>query len=168
MECMNFCARYLRDVETKRNSLHIASIIKERRNASRKEIDIIHNHDWFKSYCDWVNNDKGGLVEDIHKFKLVNFSRLMYRNNLPSDEPFILSNQVEQVWYVSDPVDPDLSITITMARRDDFDVYSRMFETELYGNQELDDRIPLNDDDVNWVRDEVEGTKGVLNQSGSY
>ncbi|KAG8376021.1 hypothetical protein BUALT_Bualt09G0019600 [Buddleja alternifolia] len=132
------------------------------------EIQYAYNMKFILFKCDWVDNDKGGLVEDIHKFKLVNFSRLMYKNNLPSDEPFILSNQAEQVWYVSDPVDPDLSVTVTMARRDDFDVYSRMFETELYGNQVLDDHIPLNDDDANWVRDGVEGTLVDANDSEHY
>ncbi|KAG8386651.1 hypothetical protein BUALT_Bualt03G0170800 [Buddleja alternifolia] len=51
---------------------------------------------------------------------------------------------------------------------DDFDVYSRMYETEPYGNQVFDDRIPLNDDDANWVRDGVEGTLVDVNDSEHY
>ncbi|KAG8384157.1 hypothetical protein BUALT_Bualt04G0089000 [Buddleja alternifolia] len=51
---------------------------------------------------------------------------------------------------------------------DDFDVYSRMYETEPYGNQVFDNRIPLNDDDANWVRDGVEGTLVDVNDSEHY
>ncbi|KAG8371415.1 hypothetical protein BUALT_Bualt13G0085300 [Buddleja alternifolia] len=122
------------------------------------EIQYAYNMKFILFKCDWVDNDKGGLMEDVYHIKLVNFNCLMYMNNLPNDEPFILSNQVEQVWYVSDPMDTEWSVAVTMARRDDFDVYSRMYETEPYVNQVFDDRIPLNDDDANWVRDGVEGT----------
>ncbi|KAG8382327.1 hypothetical protein BUALT_Bualt05G0065900 [Buddleja alternifolia] len=58
--------------------------------------------------------------------------------------------------------------SVTMARRDDFDVYSRMYETEPYGNQVFDDRIPLNDDDANWVQDGVERTLVDVNDSEHY
>ncbi|KAG8384527.1 hypothetical protein BUALT_Bualt04G0127200 [Buddleja alternifolia] len=132
------------------------------------EIQYAYNMKFILFKCDWVDNDKGGLMEAAYHFKLVNFNRLMYRNNLPSDEPFILSNQAEQVWYVSDPMDTEWNVAVTMARRDDFDVYSRMYETEPYGNQLFGDRISLNDDDANWVRDGVEGILVDVNDSEHY
>ncbi|KAG8368627.1 hypothetical protein BUALT_Bualt15G0065300 [Buddleja alternifolia] len=41
-------------------------------------------------------------------------------------------------------------------------------DVQPYGNQMFDDRIPLNDDDANWVRDGVEGTLVDVNDSEHY
>ncbi|KAG8383644.1 hypothetical protein BUALT_Bualt04G0035400 [Buddleja alternifolia] len=113
------------------------------------EIQYAYNMKFILFKCDWVDNDKG-------------------RNNLPNDEPFILSNQAEQVWYVSDLMDTEWNVAVTMARRDGFDVYSCMYETDPYGNQVFDNRIPLNDDVANWVQDGVEGTLVDVNDSEYY
>jgi len=73
--------------------------------------------------CDWVDNEKG-VKQDEYKFTLVNFNHLLYKNNMPTDEPFILSTQADQVWYVPDPIQSSWNVVVTMSPRDNFDVYS--------------------------------------------
>ncbi|KAG8384254.1 hypothetical protein BUALT_Bualt04G0099000 [Buddleja alternifolia] len=91
--------------------------------------------------CDWVDPEKG-VKQDEFKFTLVNFNHLLHKNNISSDEPFILSTQADQVWYVTDPLQVDWKVVVTMTPRDNFDVYSRS-EAEPYSNQRLDDHKEL-------------------------
>ncbi|KAL0283174.1 UNVERIFIED_CONTAM: hypothetical protein Sangu_2907000 [Sesamum angustifolium] len=95
---------------------------------------------------DWVDPEKR-VKQDEYQFILVNFNHLLYKNNLPIDEPFILSTQADHVWYVPDPLQPKWKVVVMMTPRDYFDVYSR-FKVEPYSNQRLDDRVPTSDDDV--------------------
>ncbi|XP_062028723.1 uncharacterized protein LOC133744669 [Rosa rugosa] len=44
-----------------------------------------------------------GIKLDPFNFTLVNFNRLLYRNDRVGDEPFILTSQAQQVWYAPDP-----------------------------------------------------------------
>ncbi|KAG8376363.1 hypothetical protein BUALT_Bualt09G0055300 [Buddleja alternifolia] len=99
-------------------------------------------HNLFK--CDWISNEKG-LKIDQFKFTLVNFNHVMYTGREYSDEPYILSTQVEQVWYVDDPLEADWKIVMKMNRRDNFDVYSWERQTSMHASIELDDR-PVFDD----------------------
>ncbi|KAK4422963.1 hypothetical protein Salat_1878900 [Sesamum alatum] len=105
--------------------------------------------------CDWVDNEKG-LKQDEFKFTLVNFNHLMYNKNLPTDEPFVLASQVQQVWYISDPSEAGWHVVVTMTRRDNYDVYSTI-EAEPHSRVQLDDNIPSRNEDVCWVREGVEG-----------
>ncbi|KAL0355814.1 UNVERIFIED_CONTAM: hypothetical protein Sradi_4028300 [Sesamum radiatum] len=103
--------------------------------------------------CDWVNPEKG-VKQDEYKFTLVNFNQLLYKNNLPIGEPFILSTKADQVLYVPDPLQPEWKVVLTMTPPDHFDDYSR-FEVQPYSNQRLDDCLPTSDDDVGWIRQGV-------------
>ncbi|KAL0434905.1 UNVERIFIED_CONTAM: hypothetical protein Sradi_0198400 [Sesamum radiatum] len=103
--------------------------------------------------CEWINNEKG-LKIDHFKFILVNFNHVMYTGTKYSDEPYILSTQEEQVWYVDDPLEPDWKVVVKMNRRDHFDLYSWERQTEVHAPLELDDRPIFSDN--NWVREGVE------------
>ncbi|KAG8387592.1 hypothetical protein BUALT_Bualt02G0037300 [Buddleja alternifolia] len=98
--------------------------------------------------CDWINNEKG-LKIDQFKFTLVNFNHVMYTGREYSDEPYFLSTQAEQVWYVDDPLESDWKVVMKMNRRDNFDVYSWERQTEMHASIELDDRPIF--DDGNWI-----------------
>lgn len=74
--------------------------------------------------CDWVDNERG-CKKDEFNFTLVNFDYVMYQNNSPADEPFILPTQAEQVWYVADPLEPSWKVVMKTSRTDNYDVYSR-------------------------------------------
>ncbi|KAG8363694.1 hypothetical protein BUALT_Bualt19G0049100 [Buddleja alternifolia] len=106
--------------------------------------------------CDWINNEKG-LKIDQFKFTLVNFNHVMYTGREYSDEPYILSTQAEQVWYVDDPLESNWKVFMKMNRRDNFDVYSSERQTEMHASIELDDHPIF--DDGNWVREGAEAVE---------
>ncbi|KAG8373547.1 hypothetical protein BUALT_Bualt11G0035900 [Buddleja alternifolia] len=105
--------------------------------------------------CDLVDPGKG-VKQDEYKFTLVNFKHLLYKNNMSTDEPFILSSQADQDWYVPDPLQVDWKVVVTMTPRDNIDVYSRS-QAESFRYQGLDDHIPTCDVDVGWTRQGVDG-----------
>ncbi|KAL0367306.1 UNVERIFIED_CONTAM: hypothetical protein Sradi_3620700 [Sesamum radiatum] len=119
------------------------------------EIQYTKDTQFLMFECDWVDNEKG-LKQDEFKFTLVNFNHLMYNKNLPTDEPFVLASQVQQVWYIPDPSEVDWNVVVTMTRRDNYDVYSTI-EAEPHSRVQLDDNIPIRNEDVCWVREGVEG-----------
>ncbi|KAG8369808.1 hypothetical protein BUALT_Bualt14G0052300 [Buddleja alternifolia] len=90
--------------------------------------------------CDWVDPEKG-VKQDEYNFTFVNFNHLLHNNNMPIDEPFILSTQADQVWYVPDPLQTGWNVVMKITPRDHFDIYST-FEAELFANQQLDDHVP--------------------------
>ena len=115
--------------------------------------------------CDWVNNQVGKKQDQL-KFPMVNFNHLLYKDNQIGDEPFILASQAEQVCYAQGLTDPNWHVVLKMIVKDFFDMYSKYFssipkivpQVELYLHQQLDDTIYMNDKDVNWVRERVDGT----------
>ena len=64
--------------------------------------------------CDWVDNIRG-KKEDAFKFTLVNFNHLLYQDDRETNEPFIFASQAEQVWYASDPLQPDWQVVVKMS-----------------------------------------------------
>ncbi|GAA0163741.1 hypothetical protein LIER_19535 [Lithospermum erythrorhizon] len=108
--------------------------------------------------CDWVDINRGNMVDEFG-FTLVNFNYLLYKENLEAHEPFVLSSQAEQVWYLDDPINLDWKVVISMSRRDHYDVYSVDVEDEALNIQQLDDHIPARDEDVGWVRQDVDGVE---------
>ena len=113
--------------------------------------------------CNQIDNNVG-IKQDEFKFMLVNFNRLLYNESQVVDEPFILSTQAEQVWYVQDSLEPDWHVVVKATSRDYFDMYSKDFsgniqavpQVEPYSNQQLDGTTICNDDNA-WVRQGVEG-----------
>ncbi|KAK4426549.1 hypothetical protein Salat_1423500 [Sesamum alatum] len=97
-----------------------------------------------------------GLKQDDFKFTLVNFNHLMKNKNLPTDEPFVLASQVQQVWYISDPSEAGWHVVATMTRKYNYDVYSTI-KAEPHSMVELDNNIHSRNEDVCWVREGVEG-----------
>ncbi|KAK4423050.1 hypothetical protein Salat_1887600, partial [Sesamum alatum] len=119
------------------------------------EIQYLKDTRFLMFECDWVDNEKG-LKQDEFKFTLVNFNHFMYTKKLPTNEPFVLASQAQQVWYIRDPSEANWNVVVTMARRDNYDVYSTI-EAEPHSRLQLDDNIPIRNEDVCWVREGVEG-----------
>ncbi|XP_040367423.1 uncharacterized protein LOC112178107 [Rosa chinensis] len=67
--------------------------------------------------CDWVN-PATGIKLDHFNFPLVNFKRLLYKNDCIGDEPFILASQAHQVWYALDPSGQEWLNVVDMPSRD--------------------------------------------------
>nr|CAD1818685.1 unnamed protein product [Ananas comosus var. bracteatus] len=118
--------------------------------------------------CDWVDvrSEGRGIKKDEYGFTLVNFNQLLYRGNHLSNEPFVLASQVEQVFYITDPIDEDWHIVIGTKPRDYFDMSRKGDddEVEIYYPTSLDDNLNANSttsndcDFVNWIRRDVPGT----------
>ena len=105
------------------------------------------------------------MKQDEFKFTLINFNHLLYRENRVVDEPFILSTQAGQVWYVQDSLESDWHVVVKATSRDYFDMYSKDFlgniqampQVEGYSSQQLDETTVVRNDDAVWIRQGVEG-----------
>jgi hypothetical protein len=115
--------------------------------------------------CNWVDNRTGVKVGNFG-FTSVNFSHLLYKENNPTDEPFILASQDEQVMYIEDPVDPEWEVAIKMTSRDTFDMGEdgnsnttvAVPQAQPYSSQQLDERRSIQEGEEMWVRHGIEGT----------
>ncbi|GJT83967.1 zinc finger, CCHC-type containing protein, partial [Tanacetum coccineum] len=112
--------------------------------------------------CDWVDiRPSRGLKKDKYGFPLVNFSRpLVHTGEKWSDDPFIISSQAKQVFYIDDIRDVGWSHVIQTKPRDIYDMGSdeNKDEFESY-TQCMPCVIPILDD-VNeapsWHRTNIE------------
>ncbi|XP_074321972.1 uncharacterized protein LOC141659093 [Apium graveolens] len=76
--------------------------------------------------CKWAENDKGIKIDDLG-FTLVDFNRQGHKK-----DKYVSVDQVNQVFYIKDPVDPTWSIVLTSTTRD---------YQELYNDDDLGDTI---------------------------
>ena len=68
--------------------------------------------------CKWAENEKGIKVDDLG-FTLVDFSRQGHKN-----DKYVSVDQVNQVFYIEDPVDANWSVVLTSTTRDYREVYN--------------------------------------------
>ncbi|RVW32350.1 hypothetical protein CK203_087511 [Vitis vinifera] len=66
--------------------------------------------------CDWVDNKNGIKVYDLG-FTLVDFSKIAHKS-----DPFILTSQAKQVFYVQDQLDPRWSVVLSTPQKDFLDM----------------------------------------------
>jgi hypothetical protein len=72
--------------------------------------------------CNWVDPtlDSGFRIDD-YGLVFVNFNHLVYRGELISDEPYVLTSQVDQVFYVEDGRNPDWVCAVRTKPRNLYD-----------------------------------------------
>lgn len=85
------------------------------------EVCYTHETKFVLFKCNWEDN-RTGVQVDKFGITSVNFNHLLYKENKPTDEPFILASQAEQVMYVDDPKDKEWKSAIKMTCRDTFDM----------------------------------------------
>ncbi len=57
--------------------------------------------------CDWADTTRDrGYKVDEYGMELVSFNRLVHRGDLVTDDPYVLTSQVDQVFYVEDERNP--------------------------------------------------------------
>lgn len=110
--------------------------------------------------CKWV--DVNGGVKEDGDLTLINFN-----HKLRTSEPFVLANQVEQVWYVKDPQESGWHIVRQTKPRDYFDMNEDFSDAdeglEIVQQVDLhasnyDNDIDVEDEhNVTWCRDDIEG-----------
>jgi hypothetical protein len=73
--------------------------------------------------CDWADiRPNKGYKQDGYGFELVNFNNLIHTGEHITDEPFVLSSQVSQVFYVEDDRHPNWDVVVKTKPRHMFDV----------------------------------------------
>ena len=78
--------------------------------------------------CDWFNvHTQSGIKKDEFGFTCLNINK---RSQQIDQEPFILADQAEQAFYVSNPVDPEWVVAMTTRPRDFFDLLDEDSITE--------------------------------------
>jgi hypothetical protein len=73
--------------------------------------------------CDWANIASGrNYKTNEFGYSLVNFSSLIHIGEQITDDPFVLSFQVSQVYYVADERNPNWVVVVKTKPRDVYDV----------------------------------------------
>ncbi|GJW09320.1 hypothetical protein Tco_1575147 [Tanacetum coccineum] len=73
--------------------------------------------------CDWVNHKSGGVKRDKLGYTLVDLNNLGHKV-----DPFVLASQALQVFYVKDPVDKKLSLSLRQPPKNYKDIYNEVDE----------------------------------------
>jgi hypothetical protein len=73
--------------------------------------------------CDWTDptRDRGFRVDD-YGLVFVNFNHLVHRGKLITNEPYVLTSQDDQVFYVEDERNPDWVCAVRTKLRNFYDV----------------------------------------------
>ncbi|XP_012832644.1 PREDICTED: uncharacterized protein LOC105953520 [Erythranthe guttata] len=102
--------------------------------------------------CDWVSKGRRQKEND-DGFTLVNFTKIRRQS-----EPFVLASQVQQVFYVADPIEKDWHVVIKTKAREKFDdgrdVAIDGVDT-IVQSKPCKDRPIIEDELVSWVREGV-------------
>jgi hypothetical protein len=73
--------------------------------------------------CDWADiKINKGYKEDEYGFSLVNFKNRIHTGEKITDDPYVLSSQISQVYYVEDERHPDWAVVVKTKPRNVFDV----------------------------------------------
>jgi len=73
--------------------------------------------------CDWADTMRGrGYKVDDYGMVLVNFNRLVHRGDQETDDPYVLTSQVDQVFYVEDERNPGWICAVRTKPRNVYDV----------------------------------------------
>jgi hypothetical protein len=90
------------------------------------QIIEVEYYDWTKYVlfkCYWTDNTRDrGWKLDKHGLTLVNFKNLVHRGDQIIDELYVLTSQVEQVFYVEDERDPDWACAVRTKPRNVYEL----------------------------------------------
>ncbi|XP_010276919.1 PREDICTED: probable polygalacturonase [Nelumbo nucifera] len=115
-----------------------------------------------------VLNYSKGIKKDGFGFTLVNFMRLCQTGKNLHDEPFVLTSQVEQVFYVKDPIDIDWN-AVVIKTRELYDMHENGLEDDIEANlQSISCYDQSMDDDISWDRPCVDSTIVLLDNEENH
>ncbi|XP_019251295.1 PREDICTED: uncharacterized protein LOC109230226 [Nicotiana attenuata] len=107
--------------------------------------------------CDWVDVTKGrGIKEDDLGFTLVNFSHLTDSGDRERHEPFIFTEQAQQVIFVQDPQYHEWFVPRLIKPRDIFNIESST-QSDATDLALLENARVLEDEYNDWVRSGIDG-----------
>lgn len=112
--------------------------------------------------CHWID-PRTGVRKENYGYTLVNFDKVCHTGAKEEDEPFVLANQVEQVFFTPDDMNPGWHIVHTTRPRDLYDVGVGQFEEgEIYRDGApvvsllARENISINEESIDWVREDGE------------
>jgi hypothetical protein len=74
--------------------------------------------------CDWADSTKDqGYKVDEYDLTLVNFKNLVHKGDQITNEPYVLTSQVEQVFYIEDERNPDWACAMRTKPRNVYDIW---------------------------------------------
>jgi hypothetical protein len=91
-----------------------------------------------------------GHKKEEYGFDLVNFKDLIHTGARITDDPFVLQNQVSQVYYVEDPKNPNWAVAVRTKPRNVYDVGSGESEDYAEAYDSYHEHEPFN---INVTRD---------------
>src|SRR3990170_2138239 len=112
------------------------------------------------------------MKKDKYGYTLVNFSDLIHKGEKIEHEPFIFTNQANQVFYVEDELNPGWSVVMKLAKpRDVYDLGNLEWEAETENEpfhvSQLGAILKRKNNEQHWVRTDVEGTIVDANNASS-
>jgi hypothetical protein len=73
--------------------------------------------------CKWANSTRGkGYKEDEYGLTFVNLKNLVHKGEMITDEAYVLTSQVNQVFYVEDKRDRDWACVVKTKPRNVYDI----------------------------------------------
>lgn len=96
--------------------------------------------------CTWYIDDKDGFG-----FTRVNFNRVSHKN-----DPYVMSTQAQQVFYIQDPIEKQFRYPIKRPSSEFYDTADQNDDIKFDINGQLIQHSSLmRDDEVSWFRDDV-------------
>lgn len=111
--------------------------------------------------CEWVDvTQEKGVKTDKYGCTLVNFAHQIHTGEKIEHEPFVFANQVDQVFYVEDHINPGWAVVLKIKPRDDFEMGEEWndVESEPYHVGNLRELFDNAHNSQTWVRRDIEGT----------
>jgi hypothetical protein len=87
------------------------------------EVEYFDRTKYIMFKCKWVDStkDKGYMVDEYGLIS-VNFKNLVHKGEIITDEPYVLTSQVDHVFYVEDERDRDWACAIKTKPKNVYDV----------------------------------------------
>jgi hypothetical protein len=87
------------------------------------EVEYFYKTKYVMFKCNWTDNmrDRGDKVDE-YDLLLVNFKNLVHRREQTIDEPYVLTSQVDLIFYVKDERNPDWACAVRTKSRNVYDV----------------------------------------------
>jgi hypothetical protein len=87
------------------------------------EVEYYNRTKYILFKCDWADTTRDiGYMVNEYGLVLVNFKKFVHRGDLITDEPYMLTTQVDQVFYVGDERDPDWACAVRTKPNNVYDV----------------------------------------------
>jgi hypothetical protein len=114
------------------------------------QIIEVEYYDWTKYVLfkrDWADNTRGrGYKLDKHGLTLVNFKNLVHRGDKITDEPYVITSQVSQIFYVNDDRDLDWACVVSTKPRNVYNVGQGQRDDDDQANYHKSEQLQLDYD----------------------